>query len=78
VRALLLVVLALVTADAASATSIPAAMPEADEALLFALGLMGLGAGLSRPAGRERADHLPPARTGRRPAPPRRAPARRT
>lgn len=49
-RSLLVVPLALLAfASAASATGIPAAMPEPNEALLFALGLIGLGAGLSRP-----------------------------
>jgi hypothetical protein len=42
-----LVLLAL--AASASAASLPAAVPEPDVALLFALGLIGLGAGLSRP-----------------------------
>lgn len=39
----------LVIAATASATSMPAALPQPDEALLFALGMIGLGAGLSRP-----------------------------
>jgi len=50
VRPLLAIPLALlVIAATASATSIPAALPAPNEALLFALGLIGLGAGLSRP-----------------------------
>jgi len=50
VRPLLAIPLALlVIAATASATSLSAALPEPNEALLFALGLIGLGAGLSRP-----------------------------
>jgi hypothetical protein len=51
VRPLLAIPLALlvIVATAASAGSLPAALPERNEALLFALGLIGLGAGLSRP-----------------------------
>jgi len=45
----LLVLPLLLLAATASAAAIPAAMPEPNEALLFALGLIGLGAGLSRP-----------------------------
>jgi hypothetical protein len=50
VRPFLAIPLALlVIAATASATSMPAALPQPDEALLFALGMIGLGAGLSRP-----------------------------
>src|SRR5690606_22252490 len=48
VRSLLVVPLVLL-AVTASAAGLPAALPEPNEALLFALGLIGLGAGLSRP-----------------------------
>lgn len=47
-RPLLVVPLVLLAATA-SAAGIPAALPQPNEALLFALGLIGLGAGLSRP-----------------------------
>lgn len=47
-RSLLVVPLVLL-AVTASAAGLPAALPEPNEALLFALGLIGLGAGLSRP-----------------------------
>jgi hypothetical protein len=56
VRSLIVVLAALLVADSASAASLPLALPEADEALLFALGLIGLGAGLSRPPEGEERD----------------------
>jgi len=50
VRPVFAVPLALVVfAAAASASSFPAAVRDPHQALLFALGLIGLGAGLSRP-----------------------------
>lgn len=55
-RTLLFVLAALFVADGACAASLPIALPEPDEALLFALGLIGLGAGLSRPPERNDRD----------------------
>jgi len=49
VRLLPVVLALLLAATDAAAANLPLALPEPNEALLFALGLIGLGAGLSRP-----------------------------